>query len=243
MPPRTVDDRDSLADLRAAQKAAAAEAAAESGTRIIRKAERASEMIYTPVDETGAELAPVMTADLPDWPTDELHAFPFFAPVDGDGAPLPWICAAGPRGGLSLEAGIDQRSGVYIIMDRDASAVYVGSSTGTSKQGNVRRTLARHWQRWERAGNTSGRGAFKTAAPGGITVDRRDVIVCVLLVPNELVIPPSVLMRRADGKPPEGANILAPRQIESWYQLALRHHFDLLGLARLVEFDSPDVPF
>lgn len=184
----------------------------------------AFEQVFVPDDQEPADLL-----ELPDWPGDELRFFPFFRPVDSNGSPLSWM-RAGSK--------IDGKSGVYLIFDMEGDAVYVGSSTGTSAQGNIRRTMARHWQDWER------RTAYgKRSETAGVVLPRRDVAVCVIPVVNDAHVPDAVQMLTSKGKPPVGDYALAPRQIESWYQREVAKRYRLLGLARLVEFDYPDTPF
>lgn len=186
----------------------------------------ASDLVHHPMDGEGDPLPAEQIEDLPNWPHPEKSAkFAFYRPVDKKtGKPLAWMRAG---------SAIDRRSGVYFILDLEGDSIYVGSSTGTSQQGNIRRTIARHYQDWER----------KDGSYTGVVLPRRDIAICVLLIDNDQEIPESAQMKTKTGKMPAGQFALAPRQIESWYQRLVDEAGRLIGTAYLLSADSPDTPF
>lgn len=182
----------------------------------------------------GEPWKPDLVKRLPSYPNKRLVEFDFYRPTLPDGSPRPFMRAGSP---------IDEKSGIYFIWSPKTRSIYVGSSIGTSRQGNLRRTLARHWQSWDRSRKLSEyvtrfahKAPMKDPSPtkGGVTYDRSKIYVCILPVEND---DPRFV------KP--GSKEKAPRILEAWYYLhfcqALR--CDGTNQLALVMRDQPDEPF
>jgi hypothetical protein len=193
--------------------------------------------------EAGKPWPPDKVLRLPAFPTGRPHPYPFWRPTirsgPSAGRPRPFMRAGGP---------LDLKSGVYLIYDGRDRVIYVGSSWGTSKQGNLRRTMARHWQSWHReelspyVTKLRGRGLPVIKSPsatrGGVTFARRDIFVCAIPLDND---DPRVSLRF----PGSGHNELATRQLEAWLAEKIsevRHVVGSNQLAR-IERDDPDRSF
>lgn len=188
---------------------------------------------------SGKAHKPDVVKRLPSFPSGRMALFPFYRPVTAIGEPQPFMRAGSP---------IDSESGVYFIWNSKIRKMYIGSSIGTSKQGNVRRTLVRHWQSWKRrkplsqyVTKFSGKGSRMPSPEqdrdlGGIVVPRFDIFVCVLLVKND---DKALYDRKRD--------IPAPRILEAWYYERLCANGKCLGINQIAR-DNPDtqlenVPF
>lgn len=193
--------------------------------------------------EAGEPWAPDKVLRLPAFPSGRPAAYPFFRPVirsgPDAGRPRPFMRAGGP---------LDRKSGVYLIYEGPERAIYVGSSWGTSRQGNMRRTMARHWQSWERTELSQyvtklrGRGGpvikSDSAHRGGVTFPRRDVYVCAIPLAND---DPRVARQFAGS----GYNLLATRQLEGWLAEQIARVRKVVGANQLahIGLDDPDRSF
>lgn len=196
------------------------------------------------LDPNAGELwEPDRVLRLPQFPSGKIVPYPFFRPTihnDPKGRPRPFMRAGSP---------LDMKSGVYLIYDAHERAVYVGSSWGTSKQGNMRRTAARHWQSWRRHEKLSdyvtklrggGRPVIKTedAHQGGFTFKRRDIFICAFPLENDDA--------RVLGRfPAQGHNLLATRQLEAWLTEQISEVRRVVGYNQIVHvsIDDPDRSF
>jgi len=168
---------------------------------------------------------------------------PFWRAVRTNGGLIGWLLKGSP---------IDRKAGVYFLYDNESSKIYVGSSIGVSEQGNVRRTINRHFQKWQRLSEWYRKSRTlrkqEPPAPGGVVLPRTVVAVCVLLVPWDAIGPDEIKewMRELNISLPGGALMHPARLVESWYLSAWSSELDLLntiGLAVQVDRDDPDVPF
>lgn len=196
--------------------------------------------------DPGQAREPDLVKRLPSFPTGRHVLFPFYRPTikstdpSINGKPRPFMRAGSP---------IDQKSGVYLIWNGKKRTIYIGSSVGTSKQGNIRRTLARHWQSWNRQKTLSqyvtkfsGDGSRMPSPDfdkrtGGIVVPRNDIYVCIMLIDN--------YDKSIYGK--SGNTALAPRIVEAWYYERLCSSLKCIGINQIAR-DRPDeqleiVPF
>jgi hypothetical protein len=62
-----------------------------------------------------------------------------------------------------------------VIYGLDSEALYIGSSTGTTADGQMRRTVLRHLQNWSRSDDSR---------PPGTTFDRREAVVALFPMPG-----------------------------------------------------------
>lgn len=178
---------------------------------------------------------------LPAFPHGKLEPYPFFRPTihkgPEAGKPRPFMRAGSP---------LDRQSGVYLIYDGPHRSLYVGSSWGTSARGNMRRTMARHWQSWNRSEKLSqyvtklrggGRPVIKIQDElrGGFTFKRADVFVCALPLAND----DARVLRLF---PAAGTNALATRQLEAWLSEKIAEVRRVVGANQLlhVGLDDPD---
>lgn len=179
------------------------------------------------------DVQPVTRLRVATYPSGKNEYIDMYKPTKEDGS-LSEFMRAG--------SGIDQKSGVYVIYEPRTGYRYIGSSVGTSKQANVRRTLARHWQSWDRRKALSEYVTkFRGDAPmgraqrekGGVTFDRREVVVAVWIVPDAVI-------------DVGGYKVKAARWIEAkMYELNLKRYGKIAGknaMQALVR-DNPDVPF
>lgn len=142
---------------------------------------------------------------IPSWPSGALKVVGFYSLYDDDGEPLPWMRAG---------SDIDLEPGVYVIYDGKGRDFYIGSALT-----NVRRTLARHFQRWQRPAPLSqyvtkyrGEGARmspQSVSLGGVTFQRQHTSAAVYLIPAQPTKQPRYAPHR------EGDE-LQPRQFEAW---------------------------
>lgn len=203
-------------------------------------------------DSTG-RVKPELQKRLPSYPDGKMKDFPFWRPIitntdtEADGQPRPFMRAGSP---------IDRKSGVYFIWNTKTKTIYIGSSIGTSKNGNVRRTLARHWQEWNRnkpltewvtKAAHQEKGArlpgdvrdYKHI--GGVVVPRNHIYVCIMPIEND---DPRVVATKGNN-----TNRYAPRQVEYWYHTKICDSHKCLGINQLnhVKRDTAkidfDVPF
>ena len=187
-----------------------------------------------PLDEQPAQAAQRQNRAVPLYPNpSRLHSIPFYSPVEPNRELRPFMRAGSP---------IDRQPGVYLIFDRERRAYYVGSSVGKSRQGNVRRTILRHWQQWRRPKPLSQYVTkFRHNAPlrpqddGGITMDRARALVAVFLLPA----PDSALGKRLAK---DAGSSHPARYLEQWIFEALCNRRRCVG-AHAVSRDFPDVPF
>lgn len=179
------------------------------------------------------EVQPVTRLRVATYPAGKNEYIDMYPPTKSDGSLSDFMKAG---------SGIDQKSGVYVIYEPKTGYRYIGSSVGTSKQANVRRTLARHWQSWDRKKKLSEYVTkFKGNAPmgraqidkGGVTFDRREVLVAIWIVPDAVI-------------DINGNKIKAARWIEAkMYELNKKRYGKIAGknaMQALVK-DNPDVPF
>lgn len=197
---------------------------------------RASE--GTQLGRVGDEWKPDIVKRLPGYPHRRPQLYPFFRPVfPNKESPTGWS----PRPFMLAGSPIDERSGIYLIWNKKEKSIYVGRSVGTSRQGNLRHTLARHWQSWQRGKKlTEYVSKFKHGAPmksadafrGGVTYPRDSIYVCIIPIEND----DPRIVTKSSGK------ILAPSLVEAWFFSEVCKTMKCDGtnqLARLL-YDSPD---
>ncbi len=199
-----------------------------------------------PDAKPGDPWKPELVKILPNYPSGKPAKFPFWRPVilakndpELNGKPRPFMRAGSP---------IDMRPGVYFIFERKSKQMYIGSSIGESKQGNARRTAARHWQSWNRhkalsdyVSKFKNKGSqMKLDIPnyryqGGVVMPREDVFICFMPIDND---DPRVISAYSG----QGSNLYAPRQMEAWYFEHVCDHIRCAGVNQIakVKRDEPD---
>lgn len=164
---------------------------------------------------------------LPNYPKGRIAGFPFWRPLSRSGKLMGWLRAGSP---------IDRQPGVYFLFDVEGDRLYIGSSAASNRQANVRRTLIRHFQTWERRkAYYSGAGG---ATAGGVVVPRRDALVCVIPIPSSYVPPTAPRTSRASQLSPA-------RVVEDWYLGQICDQIECLNTVGVgaVYRDDPDIPF
>ena len=194
----------------------------------------------------GAAAKPDFTVKLPAMPrvpggAVRMRDWPFWRALAPEGHLISWLLKHSP---------IDEKSGVYFLYDKEGEKIYVGSSIGTSEQGNVRRTVNRHFQKWQRLSEWYRLSRYARGntppKPGGVVMPRSAVALCVMLVGEHSISDEDLRawMKELDISLPGRALLHPARLVESWYLRAWSGEVDLLNQIGLqVQPDDPDVPF